>query len=122
MSKIEFSELLGAPAVSGRMARHASWCVDTQARASLLDAIRAFIILAIEGDGLVANHPWPRASVNLAKLLLYQWTNAVLVPPMGIVPRQIFSANYSRLMGASFVALMGDAFVCRKHRQTRPMS
>jgi hypothetical protein len=43
----------------------------------------------------------------------------VLVPSMGIVPRQILSANDSRLMGASFVSLMGDAFVCRKHRQPR---
>jgi hypothetical protein len=43
----------------------------------------------------------------------------VLVSPMGTVPRQIFPPNDSRLMGASFIALVGDAFVCRKHCHPR---
>jgi hypothetical protein len=36
-----------------------------------------------------------------------------------LVPRQILSTNNSRLMGASFVALMGNALVRGKNRQPR---
>jgi hypothetical protein len=73
---------------------------------------------------LVAHHPWAvrRAPVNIAKLLLDQWTNTILVAVMAMVTRQILSPHDLRLVSTALVALVSDPIVRRKYSQHRRCS
>jgi len=61
----------------------------------------------------VADHPWPigRAFVNIAKLLLEQRADVVLMAVVTVMRRQVFATYNLWLMSAALVALMGDPVV-----------
>src|SRR5271166_3266947 len=73
----------------------------------------------------MAHHPWPIgwAPPNIAKLLLDQRTDTVLVAAMmPMVVVQILAPHDLRLMGATLVALVGDPIVRRENAQHRRRS